>query len=335
MAKIMIFNHAASSGGALTILKMYHQRAMEDMTNEYIFVVSTVELKECENVRVLAFPKTKKSWLHRWFFDKCRCKKLVKKHMPDSIISLQNVLIKSPKGIFQEVYIHQSLPFVAHKFKLLGHPRLWVYQNIIGRMIKKAARRADKITVQTQWMKKAVLQQSGANESKFVVDTPVFATEFFKYDENSPIQFFYPAAAEFYKNHTVILQALKILKEEGLLPKVIFTLDGTENKLSARLKDICDKEGLNVEFTGSLTHGDVLAMYSKSILLFPSFVESLPLPLIEAKNSNCSIICSDQPFSREVCNDYDRTVYFAHDDSNTLASEMKFLLKRKCKEIKI
>ena len=38
---IIIFNVAASSGGALTILNQYYNKALEDKDNNYIFVIST------------------------------------------------------------------------------------------------------------------------------------------------------------------------------------------------------------------------------------------------------------------------------------------------------
>ena len=86
MARIMIFDLPAVSGGALTILDMYHKIALADKENEYIFVVSLPTLEQTDNVTVLNFPKVKRSWFHRYYFDKFRAKKLVNQYKPDKIL---------------------------------------------------------------------------------------------------------------------------------------------------------------------------------------------------------------------------------------------------------
>lgn len=66
--KIMVFDVPAETGGALTILKQYHEAAIKDKENEWYFVISTPNLIESSNVRILRFPWVKKSWVHRMYF---------------------------------------------------------------------------------------------------------------------------------------------------------------------------------------------------------------------------------------------------------------------------
>ncbi|HOA81141.1 MAG TPA: glycosyltransferase, partial [Defluviitaleaceae bacterium] len=80
---------------------------------------------------------------------------MVKKYKPDKVLSLQNTIIPKVKKAKQEVYIHQSLPFVEYKFRFKENTGLWIYQNIIGRMIIRSIKKADHVIVQTEWMKKA------------------------------------------------------------------------------------------------------------------------------------------------------------------------------------
>ena len=110
MKTILIINTAATSGGALTVLNMYYQKALEDRKNNYIFVISTPELAENTNIKVLSYPNTKKSWIHRLYFDKITINKIIKSVNPDEIVSLQNIYAGST-DIYQKVYIHQSIPF--------------------------------------------------------------------------------------------------------------------------------------------------------------------------------------------------------------------------------
>jgi len=329
MAKIMIFDVPATSGGALTILEMYHKYALEDKSNEYVFVISTPKLAESNNVKVLNFPNVKKSWLHRHNFDVFKARKIVKRYSPDKIISLQNVVIKGTK-VLQEVYMHQSLPFVKHKFKLIKQPKLWIYQNIIGNMIFKSMKKADSVIVQTKWIKEAIVEKCGVSPDKIKVERPPLADiEFLKFAQDGELKFFYPATATAHKNHSVIVEALIELKKQGLEPKVIFTLDGTENSLSASIKEKALSNGLNIEFIGGMPYDKVLQMYADSALIFPSFIETFGLPLLEAKLTDSPIIASDEPFSREILDGYDKASFFKYNDSEELAQKITSLLYAK------
>jgi len=67
MKKIMVFDVPAESGGALTILKQYYEKAIKDTKNKWIFVVSTPDLADTKNVKILNYPWVKKSWVHRLY----------------------------------------------------------------------------------------------------------------------------------------------------------------------------------------------------------------------------------------------------------------------------
>jgi len=326
MARIMIFDLPAVSGGALTILDMYHKIALADKENEYIFVVSLPTLEQTDNVTVLNFPKVKRSWFHRYYFDKFRAKKLVNQYKLDKIISLQNIIISGTE-IPQEVYVHQSLPFVGHKFSLLAQPKLWINQNIIGNMIIKSVKKAQKVTVQTEWMKSALIARCGVDAQKISVAPPQLVGNITQYDNNGAVGFFYPAAPYIYKNHIAIIKSLILLKSQNIAPRVTFTLDGCENRLAKRLKKLSHKYRLNVVFAGSMPRENVLRLYSKTVLLFPSFVETFGLPLLEARMSNSPIICTDEPFCKEICAGYNNVTYFKYNNYGELADRMKEVIK--------
>ena len=89
--RILVYDVAASSGGALTVLNSFYEEFCKDTKNEYIFVLSVCELKEQPHIKVLNFPWIKKSPLHRMYFDQVLAHKLVKKYHADKVLSLQNI----------------------------------------------------------------------------------------------------------------------------------------------------------------------------------------------------------------------------------------------------
>lgn len=323
MERIMVFDVPAVSGGALSILKMYYERAVGDIQNEYIFVVSIPELEDRENIKVLNFPNVKKSWLHRLWFEMFTAGKIVKKYKPDRILALHDIIIKGVRQK-QELYMHQSLSFIDYRFNFFVHPELWIRRNIIGILIKRSVKKADKVIVQTNWIKNALIKQCKVIEDKIKVEWPeVNAQNIKKYEQRERPDFFYPAAPFFYKNHMLIIKALLLLKKQNYNPKVILSLKDDGNKLCRKIKKISKKSGLDVVFAGTLTQQQVFEYYSKTILLFPSFIETFGLPLLEAKLSQTPIICADTPFAKEICIDYDKVHFFDHDNPSQLAELMK------------
>ena len=322
--KIMVFNVPATTSGALTVLEEYYTRAIKsaDVNVQWIFVVSTPELKETENVRVLRYPWVKKSWLHRLLFDCFVAPKLVKKQNPDEILSLQNVIIPFVTKVRQVLYVHQSLPFVDYKFGFKENKLYWIYQNIIGRFIIRSIRKADEIIVQTNWMKEACCQKAKVNPSKIRVEPPKLNIEVRKYftSEGSSLRtFFYPASPDSYKNHKIILEACKKLKEVGIDNyRVVLTLSGRENKYALELYEIARRDGLSIEFIGSLKREEVYEWYSKSVLIFPSYIETFGLPLLEAMLHKTPIITSDTLFSHEILDDYENVWFFEPFDADEL-----------------
>lgn len=317
--KIAVFDVPAENGGALTILEQYYNDAVSDKENEWIFIVSTPNFKEYSNVKVFRFPWVKKSWLHRLYFDNFVAPKIVKKIQTSEIISLQNVIVKC-HNIKQTLYIHQPLPFIEKKFGILENPRFWVYQNIISKEIFVSIKMADMVIVQTHWMKEAIIKKTKVSEDKVAIIPPkvdVAVGEYYK--ENNDNIFFYPASGLTYKNHSIIVGASKMLLERGINNyKIVFTLTGKENRNIETLYNDCLMCNLPVQFVGILSKEKVYEYYCKSTLIFPSYIETYGLPLLEAKVHRCPIIASDCAFSHEILQDYSRAKYFNPFDTNRL-----------------
>lgn len=324
---ILVVDVAAESGGPLSVLTGFYEdiRREERPDLKWFFLLSTPELRETSHIRVIRSPWVKKSWLFRVFFDLFTAPHDVRKYQIDRIISLQNQLIPFVKKP-QTVYIDKSLPFVDYRFPLKD-TYLWVQQNVIGKLMIHAIKKAETVVVQTRWMKNACMAKTGINESRFLVAPPRLdggGEDGYIDRETSRRVFFYPAAPRSYKNHELILRACRRLSQKGIRDfRVIFTFRGDENRRAKALFEQAERENAAVEFAGYLSRGQVFQYYTKSVLLFPSFIETFGLPLLEARRKNSIILASDCPFSREVLEHYPNARFFRHTDERELARLME------------
>lgn len=326
--RIVVNDIAASSGGALTVLKSFYNYIIEnDDENEWIFLLSKMYVKETKNVKVILLEKVKKNWINRLTFDIISGKKIITSLKPDIVFSLQNTITFGLK-VPQIVYMHQSLPFQREKkFSFFNSKErtLAVYQYIIGFLIKKSIKKADKIIVQTEWIKKSVIETTKINSNKIIKISP--NEEDYSSFKNSDIfnknTFFYPAAEHIYKNHECIYRACEILNNKGLQDFIVqLTLPQKEKR----------KNILNI---GEQKFESVMNKYNTSTLIFPSYIETVGLPLLEARQMNTIILASDCSFSREVLANYENAYYFNPFEPEELASLMEKVIKNKIKKKRI
>lgn len=327
----MVFDVPAESGGALTILKQYYEDALKKTDIMWIFVVSTAKLKETKNIKVLKYPWIKKSWLHRLYFDYFVAHKLVKRHQVDEILSLQNLIIPRIRKIKQTIYLHQSLPFSEYRFSLKKNKRLWIYQNVIGKMIFTSIKKADKIIVQSLWIMDAAIEKLGVSRNKFIIEPPVISREVkqeYSSSSNQKTLFFYPANGSEYKNHKVIIEASRLLKKSNINEyKITLTLLGNENKYISKLYNIVKQENLPVVFLGPIPIEKVYHFYEKMILIFPSYIETFGLPLLEASMHKTPIIASNCLFSFEILWNYENVYFFDPFNSAELKEIMMNIIR--------
>lgn len=326
--RILVYDVAAEDGGGLFVLKNFYKEVLvnDNMDIEWIFMVSTDEIAETDTVRVLRYPQVKISWKARLKFEYLQLPKIVKELDPDLVISLQNMPIKHCK-VRQFVYLHQSLQYCPKKFSLLkGEERgLAIRQKFISALIKDAMPKAEQIFVQTQWIKEATVKWLKCDESKItVVPVSVNTTgiEIKKYTGMRSRTFFYPARAEIYKNHDLIIDACKILRSKGICDyHIVLTMRPDENPYAQGLASRA--EGLPISYLGTISYQDIWDIYSRTILLFPSYLETCGLPMLEARKAGAIIIASDMPFSHEALDGYPNVRFFNINDAEGLAATME------------
>lgn len=165
--RIMVFDVPAESGGAMSILIDFYNDIVKKNNDEieWIFVLSTPELKSVKNIKVINYPWVKKTWFHRLFFDYLVSPFLVNKYKINRIFSLQNTIIPLTQ-VDQIMYLHQSLPFSNYRYSLTENKTFWIYQNVISKLISKSIVKAKKVIVQTKWMKDAIKGENNIHEKK-------------------------------------------------------------------------------------------------------------------------------------------------------------------------
>jgi glycosyltransferase involved in cell wall biosynthesis len=115
-------------------------------------------------------------------------------------------------------------------------------------------------------------------------------------------KFLYVASGEPHKNHRRLMEAWRLLAEEGLFPTLNLTLDVTLfSALCCEIEEICQLHRLKVTNMGLLSHVDVLALYKDmDALIYPSTFESFGLPLIEAIQAGLPVLASELDYVRDV-----------------------------------
>lgn len=331
MDRVVVYDVAASTSGALGILEDFYEQAINDPSCEYLFLVSTSKLQPTDNVKIKAYPWIKRTWVHRLFFDWIIAPRLVKQVAPNFVLSLQNTRIPRV-GISQVVYEHNSLPkpFCEVSFSLLKEPNLWVRQNILGRMIISSLKGADGVIVQSEWMKKRCVDGLGIASTKIEVRPPrIKNLPKTHYEKQNTTTFFYPATHVTFKNHALILDACRMINSNASMGsyRVLFTLSGDEDKSTREMRRIVEEEKLPIEFVGWMKRDDVYEQYSRSVLLFPSRVESFPLPLYEASSIHAPIIAPNQPYAREALADVLDCSFYQQDDPVSLCAAMRLYIR--------
>jgi glycosyltransferase involved in cell wall biosynthesis len=329
---ILIYDVHASESGALAILNDLYRQIINypDKSVKWVFAVSIPQYEETDNITVLRFPWVKKNWGYRYYFDTATTRKILKEYKPDKVFSLQNKGIgfcKKP----QYVYLH--LPFILtdYRFDIKRDGKiLWLYQNVLSKGIFASLRQVDKTIVQTQWMKKALVEKAHVEASKIVVLPPDISTnrigEYVNTSENRR-RFFYPATAFHYKNHMTVLKACEYIQQRGYEDyEVRFTINADENEYTQKLFRFALSRDIKVIFGGTIPRERVFEFYTDSTLIFPSFIESFGLPLLEARLSKTFILASNCPFSAEILQGYDNVDYFEPTDFKQLGDEMIALL---------
>ncbi|EFI3505179.1 glycosyltransferase family 4 protein [Escherichia coli] len=310
---IIVSATALASGGALTILKQFIKHASQNSNDYIMFVSAGLELPVCDNI--IYIENTPKGWLKRIYWDWFGCRKFISEHKINvkKVISLQNSSLNVPYE--QIIYLHQSIPFSKVDSFLKNitsdNVKLFLYKKFYSYFIFKYVNANTTIVVQTNWMKKGVLEQCDkiSTERVLVIKPDIKAFNNTNFDVDMDVSaktLLYPATPLTYKNHLVILKALVILKKKYFIDDLKFQVTFEKNRYKNFDKFVqLNNLSKNVDYLGVLSYSNLQKKYmAASLIVFPSYIESYGLPLIEAASLGKKIISSDLPYARDVLKDY-------------------------------
>lgn len=327
--RISVVCLASRSGGGLTILKDLLNFARRNTDNhKWQFLLSDQDVGTgTSNIEIVHISQPYKGWRSRFWAEMTSGRKKIKGFEPDVVLSLQNIDTPARGGYPLALYMHQSLPFQKdYKLSFLNpaERKIAWRQYLLKYPIKFSIGRARVTFVQTRWLADSILEICPQSEVYSIGFNIAPKSKMADIERQRSDMFFYPAPASPYKNHQLIHQALQILKKEGFDLSNKMTLTLKEADLGKVVTGGLSPDELEwYRCVGWITAEEVHKEYSRSILVFPSLVESLGLPLYEAKETGATIVAPDLPYAREALYGYPNAIWFASANPSSLADALK------------
>ncbi len=330
MSTIIVNATAARKGGAISILTQFLSNIPCDTLDKYIvFVNPCFNVVHKTNIEYVHVNTVK--WVQRYFWDRFGLYHWVKRNgmKVDLIISFQNTGVFFDKNVPQLIYYHQLLPLSNHKWNPLKRDELlcFLYSRIYPFFVRKYIRDNTFFAVQTQPIKECFAERFDFDSHRILVVSPQIeiSAESAIIDSHSTneIDFIYPADYFPYKNHIVLVEALRKIRK--LRPELLnrirvhLTLDlNSGSSFYRKVKDAGLED--NFLFHGMLAHKMLLKEYNKmDALLFPSFIETIGLPLLEAAGAGIAILVSDLPYAKHVISKYEGACFIKYDEPEAWA----------------
>lgn len=339
MKKRVIVNATAlRESGGLTILLQFISEIPNDEIEYYVFVHKSVVINKINiNTKIIHVDKT--SFIARFIWDLFGLNLWLKtnKLQPDITISLQNTNFRVDSTCPNFVYYHQSIPFYNLKWSVFkkNERNLWFYKNIYPFFVKLFINKKTEFFVQLNYIKDNFHSiYKVENERIHVVfpkiEIPTKDLKIINLGLNRQnLNLFYPATNHSYKNHEIVFKALKLI-DNKLNRKIDLYLTNTNLEFNFNYSFI----NIDIKFLGKISFSKVYCYYKNvDCLLFPSYMETLGLPLIEAASCGLKIIAADLPYAREVLRGYKGVTFAKYDDAR-IWSELILLETQKVKSVK-
>ena len=319
---IFVIATTLQAGGGITIYKQFlsHLPKYIGQNKYWIFINPVLPKVAIEGVTYISFPLQSK--LKRILFEgKLLQNEIVKLGAkPDVVVSLQNSGYKKIGGSKQIVYFHQSLPLYPgayNPFKCTER-MLFNYKHIFPRIVKRTWVKNTQFVVQTPIVKKRFVSYFNVPTENVRVCFPdvekVDVTQRKTYNwEDNKKHFIFVGDDSKYRNGCTLAKAMGILSKQNpaLAADIKIHVTSSAEKAPIMYNEVV-KNGVdkNFVFEGIIKHDNLLSYYkSAAALVFPSSIETVGLPLLEAAAFGLPVLAADVDYAYEVLNGYDGVVY--------------------------
>jgi len=276
-------------------------------------------------IQLIEFPKSKKSWFSRLYYEYIYFDKFSKKHHVDTWLSLHdmtpNVHVRK-----QYLYCHNPSPFNKMSVKNAKFGiKYYLFSKLYKYLYKVNIHNNDAIIVQQDWMRQKFIEMFHL-ENKVIVAKPAIPSNIHITNvvSKEPI-FVFPSFPRYFKNFETVCAAAQKLSKSNRF-KLYITLDGTENRYARELVDKysnCD----NIIFCGLLARQELYKLYGKSsALIFLSRLETWGMPITEYQLTGKQMIVSDLPYAHETVGNYEYVQFADVDSAEKVAQCMELVI---------
>lgn len=326
MNKYIVVNATAMDRcGALSILRQFVDNIPLD-NRKWLLLISPEISIQTDNPNVRLEPvKGVKARLKRIWWDAVGLKKWLKENKiePLAIFSLHNTSCNGPENVPNFIYYEQSIPFNNFRWNPFKKKErtIWLYKNFYPFFVKLFLKRDTVIFVQLEYVKDEFAKMFNHPKELIHVCSPTILAPKVEIKNSTETsgkpRMIFPARADVYKNHRVVEEALKFTDADV---EILFTTDEKERKVSdERIKHI-----------GLQPYEKIFQLYQNcDALIFPSYMETFGLPLIEAAMTGLAVIAPDLPYARELLRGYDGAVFVGHKDPQGWAKAIEKIEKGK------
>lgn len=332
MRTIVISGVNLVNGGPYTIIRNCLDSLSNSIISSEYHIIALVHKKELfpkyGNIEIIEFPKAKKHYIYRIYYEYFYFKKLSKRLKPRLWISLHDM---SPNVVsdIQAVYMHNASVFLKVPHKISKHI---VFSSLYKYVYRINIHSNKFLIVQQNWLRNSFSELFQFPKENIIVARPVQEKKIISREkkeyEKREFTFVYPSFPRSFKNFEVVCEAVKILVGKGVSNfRVKLTLDGTENVYAS---SVVQKYGniSNIQFVGLINPTDMGDFYLNSdCLLFPSNLESWGLPISEYKQYGRPMILVDLPYAHETASGLSKIAFFQPNNAKELSERMSEILK--------
>lgn len=195
---------------------------------------------------------------------------------------------------------------------------VYTYFHNVNMLTLSACR--DKKQLLLFWLKRAYIRSLKENTDEWFVQTsntaneairhlcipaekvklfPFYRLPFFPKVEGKRNDYIFVGEYSGSKGHDELLQAWRILHEQGVNPVLHLTVTGSD--FVKKVKDAID-EGVTIVNHGFIPLEQLAQLYMQSkATVYPSYNESFGLGLVEAMEAGCDVIGADLPYTHAIC----------------------------------